>query len=174
MATVPPRTAGRAYPKQSGGVADCMSYDPIEPVIRSRPAPAPPSEEPRAVHAGKAKSTLPAHTLDPAYKFGAPTRWASTAKDVLNPAPLSPAAAEAEVLYKVSHRRLEPGAQRTGAAWWQTAGVDPKTAVFGKPSGVGGKDQFSVALAMGGSSVPSAGGASRSPSPGGRGGKKAF
>jgi hypothetical protein len=98
----------------------------------------------------KAKSALPAHAQDPSFMFGAPTRWASTAKDVMAPAPLSDDQEGAEALYKVSHRRLEPGQQRSSASWWQTAGVDPHKTVFGKPTST--KERDSVAQAMGASS----------------------
>lgn len=125
--------AGRAYARRGGGVADCMLFD----VAPTNHVPAAASIAPRVpVEASRGKSDLPSHVLEPAFKFGAPTRWASTAKEVMSPLASSsfssdspPAAERRSRLGGAGHR-----SQGSDDSWWSSAGVDPSKTVFGKPS----------------------------------------
>lgn len=102
------------------------------------------SPEPERHSRGKAD--LPSHVLSPSYKFGAPTRWASTAKEVMSPLSSSVGAADAAA---AGPRRARGGPRSQGSddSWWSSAGVDPSKTVFGKPTSK--KDAGALAEALG-------------------------
>ena len=150
------KQAGRAYARRGGGVADCMLYD--APITSQATAPSfstlSRSPEPERITRGKAE--LPSHVLAPTYKFGAPTRWASTAKEVMSPASSSGSIQSPESSAAASPaRRVARGGQRSQGSddsWWSSAGVDPSKTVFGKPSSK--KDTGALAQALGAGQTP--------------------
>lgn len=124
-----------------------MLYD-VAPVTH---APAPVSTAPRSPpepeRHTRGKADLPSHVLSPSYKFGAPTRWASTAKEVMSPLSSSDVAEAPAAAAGTRRVRGGPRSQGSDDSWWSSAGVDPSKTVFGKPSSK--KDAGALAEALG-------------------------
>ena len=146
--------AGMAYARRGGGVADCMLYDvPASSNTLGVSTTMARSPEPERYTRGKAE--LPSHVLGPTYKFGAPTKWASTAKEVMSPmsSPAGSTAGDAAPVARASHRvRGGHRSQGSDDSWWSSAGVDPAKTVFGKPTSK--KDSGALAEALGAGQKP--------------------